>query len=106
MQKICDALKNRFVNNKNISFWTVKADKIIIKIVSIIIIEAPELPKDSADRWCCLEMSTGGRIGSVGSIAACSGLSFLETELMVLIVDVVGKCVAGGRLGLESWSER
>jgi len=83
----------------------VKAAKIVIKIVSIIVIRAPELPKDSVDRCCCLEVSTGGRIGSVGLIAAGSGLGFLETQPLGLIEAVAGTGVAGGDLGLGSRSK-
>ncbi len=54
----------------------------------IIVIGAPELPEDSADSCCWLEVSTGGRIGFAGSATAGSGLGgesfgFLEAELLV-----------------------
>jgi len=56
--------------------------------VPIIVIGAPELPEDSADSCCWLDVSTGGRIGLAGSATAGSGLGgesfgFLETELLV-----------------------
>ncbi len=54
----------------------------------IIVIGAPELPEDSADSCCWLDVRTGGRIGLAGSATAGSGLGgesfgFLETELLV-----------------------